>query len=324
MNFAHLHLLLNHFPVIGTMIGFGLFFLSLHNRDVTARKTSLIVLVAMALISIPTFLSGVGAQLRITGHVGISDDLILRHEGSAMLAFWLMEVTGAIALVTLWQFRKGSSPAKWTTPVLIVFCLISLACMARTGNTGGDISHPELRLTTEATVSEGMAGRIFSKFEPTPSKFISAMVFNKWCTALLIDLHFVGLVLIVGTMGILDLRILGFLKQMPIAPLKKFLPWTMAGLGINVLTGMLAYTGMPDLYTYDIALWLKILALLLLGANAFLFYATDIFVQLESLKAGEDAPLLAKLLAGSSLVLWLIVIGMGRYIQILGGTIPVS
>ena len=136
------------------------------------------------------------------------------------------------------------------------------------------------------------------------------------------DLHFVGLVLVIGTVGVLDIRILGFAKQMPIAPIHGFIPWAMAGLGINVITGMLAYIGMPELYTYDAALWLKMLALLLLGFNAAVFYLTSIFDGVERLGAGEDASWTAKLVAGSSLFLWFAVIILGRYIQALGGTIP--
>jgi len=96
----------------------------------------------------------------------------------------------------------------------------------------------------------------------------------------------------------------------------------MLGLAINVVTGMLAYIGMPELYTYDAGLWLKMLALLLLGLNAAVFYLTGIFDGVEHLGAGEDAPLPAKLVAGSSLFLWFAVVILGRYIQALGGTIP--
>jgi hypothetical protein len=81
--------------------------------------------------------------------------------------------------------------------------------------------------------------------------------------------------------------------------------------------------GMPQFYTYDIAFWLKMLAILLLGLNAAAFYLTDAFQGIERLGPGEDAPPLAKLIAATSLFLWFAVILLGRYIQSFNDTISV-
>jgi len=51
----------------------------------------------MALVSIPTFTSGIGARTMIKGQPGVSDALIQRHEGSAMLSFWFIEVLGGMS-----------------------------------------------------------------------------------------------------------------------------------------------------------------------------------------------------------------------------------
>src|SRR5438874_4542595 len=102
MNFAHLHLLLNHFPVIGTAIGLGLFLMALLGKNDHLKRASLTVFAVMALLSIPTFTSGVGARVMIKGDPTVSDVLIQRHEGAAMLSFWIIEVLGALSLVGLW------------------------------------------------------------------------------------------------------------------------------------------------------------------------------------------------------------------------------
>ena len=88
MNYAHLHLLLNHFPIIGTMVGLGLFLVSFLGKNSDLRRSSYIVFAAVALISIPAFLSGFGAQLMIKGP-NVSDALLQRHQGSALLSLWL-------------------------------------------------------------------------------------------------------------------------------------------------------------------------------------------------------------------------------------------
>ena len=326
MNYAHLHLLLNHVPVIGSIVGLGLFLISFFGKNEDLRRSSYIIFAAVALVTIPTFLSGFGAQQMIKGP-GVSDALISRHEGSALLSLWFMELTGAIALIGLWQSHATVSPPRWNVSAVLLFSVLTVVLMARTGNTGGDIRHPELRPGAEATaaepatITEGTIGAFIAKFEPDPDKFSDAMTFSKWWWTFMMAAHFLGLILIVGTVGLFDIRIMGFLKQFPIAPLHRLLPWGLAGLAVNIVTGMLAFAGRPENYIFSIALWLKILALLLLGLNAAAFYLTNVFGEVENLGAGEDAPISAKLIAASSLFLWFAVITMGRYIQPLTDTL---
>ncbi len=325
MNYAHLHLLLNHVPVIGSIVGLGLFLVSFFGKNEDLRRASYIIFAAVALVTIPAFLSGFGAQQMIKGP-GVSDALISRHEGSALLSLWFMEVTGALAIIGLWQSHTATHLSRWNISAVLLFSLLTVGLMARTGNTGGDIRHPEARpggeaAATNGTITEGPIGAFLHTFEPNPDRFSEVMTYSKWWWTFMMAVHFLGLILIVGTVGLFDIRIMGFLKQFPIAPLHRLLPWGMAGLAVNVLTGLLAFAGRPENYIFSIAFWLKMLALLLLGLNAAAFYLTDIFGEVENLKAGEDAPISAKLIAASSLILWFAVITMGRYIQPLTDTL---
>jgi uncharacterized membrane protein len=322
MNFAYIHLLLNHIPVVGSIIGFGLFLLSFFGKNDDLRRGSLIVFATMALVAIPAFASGKGAQLMLQGKPGISDDFMQRHEGAAMLALWFVEATGALALAGLWQFHRRARMARWNVAAVLIFSLLAVGLMARTGNTGGEISHVEVRAGQDATPTEGTVGSIVHLFEPTPWKFTEAMTYNKWWWAFMMDLHFLGLVLLIGSVGALDLRIMGFARQMPVEPLHRLVPWALAGFGINVVTGLLAFIGMPEFYTLDYAFWVKLLAILLLGVNAAAFYLTGVFGGVENLGPGEDAPVSAKLVAASSLILWFGVIILGRYIQYYQDSIP--
>jgi uncharacterized membrane protein len=322
MNFVNIHLLLNHFPVIGSFIGFGLFLISLIRKNESLRRASLIVFAAMALIAIPAFASGKGAQLMLKDKPGISDAFMQRHEGAAMLALWFLEATGAFALAGLWQIHRRARMARWNLAAVLIFSFLAVGLMARTGNTGGEISHPEVRASHDATPTEGTVGSIVHLFEPTPWKFTEAMTYNKWWWAFIMDLHFLGLVLLIGSVGALDLRIMGFARQLPLEPLHRLVPWALAGFGINVVTGLLAFIGMPEFYTLDYAFWVKMLAIMLLGVNAVAFYLTGVFGGVKDLGPGEDAPLSAKLVAASSLILWFAVIILGRYIQYYQDSIP--
>jgi uncharacterized membrane protein len=322
VNLAHWHLLLNHFPIIGSIIGLGLFLASFVGENKDLRRASFIVFTGIGFLSIGTFLTGFGAQAMITGKPGISDAMIQRHEGSAMLTIWFIEITGALSAVGLWQYHRRKQPAHWTVTAVLIASILTVGLVARTGNTGGEITHPWVRDNpTATTVTEGPIGSVLSHFEPTPEQFSGFIIDNKWLWAFLMAVHFIGLAMIVGTVGLLDLRMMGFLKQLPMAPVHRFMPWAMAGLAANILTGLLAFIGQPENYIYSGALWLKILALLLIGVNAAVFYLTGIFNRVNPLQAGEDPPMSARLVAVTSLFLWFVVITFGRYIQPLSNTV---
>lgn len=321
MNLVHLHLLLNHFPIIGTVVGVGLFLFSLAGKHDDLKRASLIIFAVMALLSLPTFFSGVGAEGAIVELPGVSNALIDRHEGAAILALFFMEITGALSLAGLWQSHKVSRPARWNVAAVLLFSLLTVGLMARVGTTGGDVRHPEIWTSSNPAANEGTVGSIVQAFEPSPAKFTKLMTANKYWWAFMMDMHFIGLIMIIGAVGALDLRMLGFAKALPIASVHRLVPWALAGFAINVTTGVLAFIGMPAFYTYDIAFWIKIFAVLLLGLNAAAFYLTDTFKVVEHMGPGEDAPLSAKMIAASSLVLWLGVITLGRYIQLYQSTI---
>ena len=322
MNLAHLHLLLNHFPIIGTVVALGLFIVSFIGKNDDLKRSSLIIFAAIALLTLPAFFSGIGAQRAVRKDPLVSTAVIDRHEGAAMLALFFMLITGALALIELWNRRRIATEKPWSGTLLaiLLFSLITAGLMARVGTTGGDIRHPEIWSVKDVTQETGLSALVHI-FEPKPSKFTDLMLVSKYWWAFMMDLHFIGLALLIGTVGILNLRVLGFEKRLTGASLHRLMPWAMAGFGINVLTGTLAFIGMPSYYAFDAAFWLKILALLLLGLNAAVFYLTDAFESVERLGPGDEAPRLAKLVAGSSLFLWFAVITLGRYIQSYADTI---
>jgi hypothetical protein len=136
------------------------------------------------------------------------------------------------------------------------------------------------------------------------------------------SLHFVGMVLLIGTVGILDLRMLGMAKQFPIAALKKLIPWGVFGFLLCLATGLFFVTGIyanVNIHPYvvlmsDVFLQIKFGFILLAGLNLLAFYATGMSRAVDRLGAGEDAPPLAKFFAGASLVFWIAVMYFARLI----------
>lgn len=129
-------------------------------------------------------------------------------------------------------------------------------------------------------------------------------------------LHFMGLSLLVGVIGMVDLRMLGFAKKVPFAPLHRLTPWGIAGFGINVSTGIMFWFVNPELYALEVPQisFYKLLFIFLAGVNLLVFRLT-VFDQMMRLGPGDDAPLLAKFIGATSIFLWLGVIWWGRMIM---------
>src|SRR5437870_7175490 len=145
MNLAHLHLLLNHFPIIGTVIGLGVFIASFIAKSDDLKSAGLTVFAGVALLSLPAFFSGVGAQAALRRNPAVSAALIERHEGSAILALFFVEITGALACWALierpYSRRPQTVGAVYDRPAfsiaILLFSIVTAGLMARVGTTGG-------------------------------------------------------------------------------------------------------------------------------------------------------------------------------------------
>lgn len=131
-------------------------------------------------------------------------------------------------------------------------------------------------------------------------------------------LHFIGMALLIGTVGLVDLRILGFAKGIPIGQLERLVPIGVAGFVVNLITGFIFVAGNPGgpmVYLSNLALQLKMLLVLIAGINLLVFYFGGIARRTDAVPPGGDAPAAAKVVAGTSLVVWFGVIFFGRLIM---------
>ena len=305
MDLTHTHLLLNHFPTIGSIIGAGLFVLALLMKSDDLKRASLVILLGIALISIPTYMSGNGAQQAIQSLQGVSKSLVETHEGAAMEALAFMQVVGAFAWLGLWQFRRLGHLPGWNAGLILVLTLVTFGLMARASNIGGEIRHAEIRASQETVTPEGALARTVGSFvTETP-----------WVWPTCETLHFIGLSLLVGVVLLVDLRVLGVVKGVSFASLHRLLPWAAVGFGVNVITGLLFFVGIPAQYTGNKSFYWKIGLVMLAGLNAVYF---TVFEEPWKLGRGEDAPMTAKFAAASAMILWVAVMYCGSMLPFLG------
>jgi hypothetical protein len=315
MNLPYVHLLLNHWPILGAFIGLGLFLIALVTRNYDLKQASFVLFSVLAVLTIPVYLSGNAAADAMKKQKGWPTSLVDAHEGAAVLAFLALELTGIFSVIALWpstRSAKAESQSKsWPTMAVLIASLVTAGLMIVAGNTGGNIRHPEILAEGEAPSSIATMG---ASFILAVRYFV--IDYSRWVWPFVEDLHFIGLILLLGTVGILSIRTLGFLKQLPVGPLHKLIPLGLIGLLINVITGFMFFIGMPFFYTGNWYFQLKIFAILLAGAILVLFYCTGMFRKWGSVGAGEDAPAYAKLVAAASLLLWVAIVIIGRYIPL--------
>ena len=142
---------------------------------------------------------------------------------------------------------------------------------------------------------------------------IAFLMDQTWAWPTVESIHFVGLTLLFGCIVAWDLRLLGFAKYVPIAAFHRLIPFAVLGFLINMSSGTFFLMADPDQYVYNPAFHVKMLCVLLAGANVVFFYLT-VFRRVNRLGPGANGPLLARMSGGISLVLWTIVIVCGRMI----------
>lgn len=112
-----------------------------------------------------------------------------------------------------------------------------------------------------------------SSIEWLESTALANLVFTYgWLWPISEALHFMGLVLLVGSVGLFDLRMLGLGKGIPPAAVHRLVPFGLLGFVVSVLTGVVFVTTTPDQYFYNPAFHFKAVFLALLGLNAAAFY----------------------------------------------------
>ncbi|MBL6447694.1 hypothetical protein JMN32_15355 [Fulvivirga sp. 29W222] len=146
MNAAHWHLLLNHLPIVGTVIG-TLILISgylIKNND-TIKQTALGVLFFSSLTVIPTYFTGEGAEEIVEEIPGVTEGIIEVHEGFGKIFLLIVLILGALSLATL---LSALFKAKMVSLLYIMVLILSVGtCILakQVGTSGGEIRHTEIR-----------------------------------------------------------------------------------------------------------------------------------------------------------------------------------
>ncbi len=147
MDATHLHLVLTHFPIVGTIIGIGILAYGQYSKNDDIKKVALVTFILMAILTIPVFLTGEEAEETVEHIAGVSEQLIENHEELAEKAIWLMGLLGVLSLINFFAIIKKLSFAKTIGLVTLIVSIGTFGLFAKVGGTGGEIRHSEIRTT---------------------------------------------------------------------------------------------------------------------------------------------------------------------------------
>jgi hypothetical protein len=140
---------------------------------------------------------------------------------------------------------------------------------------------------------------------------------SMWAWPLCETLHFVGLALLIGVVGMLDLRLLGRLRHLSYASVHSLIPWGILGFVINLVTGGLFFTGAPEQYIDNVAWWYKLAFLGVAGLNV-LYFETTQATRALAIGRGDDTPRVFKVIGAVSVLSWFMVLYWGRMLPFIG------
>jgi len=143
VNLPHIHLMLNHVPVLGTLFGLVLLAWGIMRRNGALQRAALLTFTVVALVAIPVYLTGEPAEEAVEHLAGTVDSAIDPHEDAAIISFIAMELLGALSLGALLLSRTRFNPALVVRGALAV-AIITGGLMAWTANLGGRIRHGEV------------------------------------------------------------------------------------------------------------------------------------------------------------------------------------
>jgi hypothetical protein len=147
MNQAHLHMVINHFPIVGIIIGMIVLGVGIAAKSTLSKRIGCLILIGSSLFTFPSFETGEGAEEIVENLPGISEIFIEKHEEIAeqfMGFVWAIILIGVLTLISEWKMKKFTN---WLYISLFVISVFATYFAKQVGTSGGEIRHTEIRKT---------------------------------------------------------------------------------------------------------------------------------------------------------------------------------
>ncbi|NOQ71726.1 MAG: hypothetical protein GQ574_06990 [Crocinitomix sp.] len=145
MNGAHFHLIVNHLPIVGVIIGTLVMITGFLLRKNQIKQTALGINIFSAITGVAAFLTGEAGEEVVEDLSGISETLIHIHEEYAETFLILSIILGVVSIITLFLSIKNHKLTKYGFLAALLLSISLIVVGKVTGTSGGEISHPEIR-----------------------------------------------------------------------------------------------------------------------------------------------------------------------------------
>jgi uncharacterized membrane protein len=150
MSDAHYHLIVNHFPIIGTILGMGILLAGIILKNNTVKNVSYVLFIVTAIFTAFSMGTGEGAEEAVEEMPNIGKHIIHEHEELAEKLAILLYVLGIISLLGLYTNSKNHSKAKLISFLAFTISILGVFVAQKVGTSGGEIRHTEIRTGTMA------------------------------------------------------------------------------------------------------------------------------------------------------------------------------
>ena len=145
INGAHWHLLLNHFPIILSLIGTGFIVASFLFKKQHLKFASLLLIILAAAFTVPAFATGEPAEEQVERISGVTKEAIHEHEEIAEQGRMVIFITGGLAFITLLLLHYKKKSVQAFMIITLIGSAASAGVLSYVGYTGGEIRHSEIR-----------------------------------------------------------------------------------------------------------------------------------------------------------------------------------
>ena len=153
MNNAHWHLVVNHFPIIGTIFGFGILLAGIVLKNNTVKNVSYALFIIAAIFAAFSMGTGEGAEEAVEDMPNIGKQIIHEHEEIAEKLALVLYVLGVVSLLGLYTNFKNHTKAKLISYVALVTAAVGVFLAQQVGTTGGEVRHTEIRANATDTIN---------------------------------------------------------------------------------------------------------------------------------------------------------------------------
>jgi uncharacterized membrane protein len=157
MNLAHIHLILNHIPIVGIPVALAFFVYGFYAKNQSSQRFALLMLVGLAAIVLPVYFTGEPAEEVVEHLPGVAESFIEEHEDAAMFSLILTLMSGATAILALW-FQKDAKKSRVLNFAVMGIAGLAVLSLLYTANLGGQVRHTEFRSGT--TIQSGVESDI--------------------------------------------------------------------------------------------------------------------------------------------------------------------